>query len=166
VSTEGTQSPEAVLLAAIFLGEWKEGRGLDLERLIGQIQRPNFGKVGVIDLESFYPEKSRQSLAVKFNSLLALPGFSPWLEGAPLNIAKMLHRDYGMPRISIFSIVHLGDAERMFFVSLLLNQMLAWMRTQRGTTSLRAMLYMDEFCGFLPPTANPPSKRPMMTMLK
>jgi Helicase HerA, central domain len=166
VNTEGTQSEEAVLLAAIFQAEWKEGRGLDLEKLIRQIQRPGFGKIGVIDLETFYPEKKRQELAMKFNSLLASPGFSTWLEGAPLDIAKMLHRDDGKPRISIFSIAHLSDAERMFFVSLLLNQMLGWMRTQRGTTSLRALLYMDEIFGFLPPTANPPSKRPMMTMLK
>ena len=163
---EGTQSPEAVLLGAIFSGEWQEGRSLDLEKLIGAIQRPSFGKVGVIDLESFYPEKSRQELALKFNSLLASPGFSTWLEGAPLDIAKMLHRDDGKPRISIFSIAHLNDDERMFFVSLLLNQVLGWMRTQRGTTSLRALLYMDEIYGYLPPTANPPSKRPMMTMLK
>ena len=166
VKGEGTQSPEAVLLGAIFQGEWQEGRSLDLEKLIRQIQRPNFGKVGVIDLESFYPEKKRQELAMKFNSLLASPGFATWLEGAPLDIAKMLHRDDGKPRISIFSIAHLNDAERMFFVSLLLNQMLGWMRTQRGTTSLRALLYMDEIFGYLPPTANPPSKRPMMTMLK
>ena len=166
IDTEGTQGVEAVLLGAIFQEEWKEGRGLDLERLIGMIQRPPFGKIGVIDLETFYPEKSRSALAMKFNSLLASPGFSTWLEGAPLDIAKMLHRDDGKPRISIFSIAHLSDKERMFFVSLLLNQMLGWMRTQRGTTSLRALLYMDEIYGFLPPTANPPSKRPMMTMLK
>lgn len=166
VDAEGTQGVEAVLLGAIFQEEWKEGRGLDLEKLIHRIQRPGFGKIGVIDLETFYPEKSRQALAMKFNSLLASPGFSTWLEGAPLDIAKMLHRDDGKPRISIFSIAHLSDKERMFFVSLLLNQMLGWMRTQRGTTSLRALLYMDEIYGFLPPTANPPSKRPMMTMLK
>jgi hypothetical protein len=166
VEGEGTQSPEAVLLAAIFQEEWRAGRGLSLEGLILHIQRPSFGKIGVIDLETFYPEKSRQALAMKFNSLLASPGFSTWLEGAPLDVAKMLHRDDGKPRISIFSIAHLSDKERMFFVSLLLNQMLGWMRTQRGTTSLRALLYMDEIYGFLPPTANPPSKRPMMTMLK
>jgi hypothetical protein len=166
VDADGTQGVEAVLLGAIFQEEWKEGRGLDLEKLIRLIQRPSFGKIGVIDLETFYPEKSRSALAMKFNSLLASPGFSTWLEGAPLDIAKMLHRDDGKPRISIFSIAHLSDKERMFFVSLLLNQMLGWMRTQRGTTSLRALLYMDEIYGFLPPTANPPSKRPMMTMLK
>ncbi len=166
VSTDGTQSPEAVLLGAIFQNEWKAGRSLDLEKLIREIQRPSVTKIGVIDMESFYPEKSRQALALKFNNLLASPGFSTWLEGAPLDIAKMLHRDDGKPRISIFSIAHLNDSERMFFVSLLLNQMLGWMRTQRGTTSLRAILYMDEIYGYLPPTANPPSKRPMMTMLK
>jgi len=166
VSTDGTQSPEAVLLGAIFQNEWKAGRSLDLEKLIREIQRPSVTKIGVIDMESFYPEKSRQALALKFNNLLASPGFSTWLEGAPLDIAKMLHRDDGKPRISIFSIAHLNDSERMFFVSLLLNQMLGWMRTQRGTTSLRAILYMDEIFGYLPPTANPPSKRPMMTMLK
>ena len=166
IDADGTQGVEAVLLGAIFQEEWQAGRGLDLEKLIRLIQRPGFGKVGVIDLETFYPEKSRQTLAMQFNSLLASPGFSTWLEGAPLDIGKMLHRDDGKPRISIFSIAHLSDTERMFFVSLLLNQMLGWMRTQRGTTSLRALLYMDEIFGFLPPTANPPSKRPMMTMLK
>lgn len=166
ISADGTQGVEAVLLGAIFQNEWKAGRGLDLEGLIGKIQRPGFGKVGVIDLESFYPEKKRQELALRFNSLLASPGFSTWLEGAPLDIGRMLHREDGKPRISVFSIAHLNDTERMFFVSLLLNQMLGWMRTQRGTSSLRALLYMDEIFGFLPPTANPPSKRPMMTMLK
>ena len=166
VNSDSSQSPEAALLSAIFLSEWRQGRGLDLESLIGLIQRPGFGKIGVIDLETFYPEKSRQTLAMKFNTLLASPSFSAWLEGAPLDIGKMLHREDGKPRISIFSIAHLGDAERMFFVSLLLNQMVGWMRTQRGTTSLRALLYMDEIFGFLPPTANPPSKRPMMTLLK
>ncbi|MEP2777439.1 MAG: DUF87 domain-containing protein [Luteolibacter sp.] len=166
IAADGTQGVEAVLLGAIFQNEWTQGRGLDLENLIRKIQRPGFGKIGVIDLESFYPEKKRQELALKFNSLLASPGFSTWLEGAPLDIARMLHREDGKPRISVFSIAHLSDTERMFFVSLLLNQMLGWMRTQRGTTSLRALLYMDEIYGFLPPTANPPSKRPMMTMLK
>ena len=110
--------------------------------------------------------KERQKLALKFNSLLASPGFSTWMEGPPLDIANMMHTPEGKPRMSIFSIAHLSDTERMFFVSLLLNQMLGWMRSQSGTTSLRAMLYMDEIYGFLPPSANPPSKKPMMTMLK
>ena len=166
VNADAIQSPEAVLVAAIFQNAWAAEQNVSLETLIRHIQKPSFDKVGVIDLESFMPEKSRQVLALKFNNLLASPGFATWLEGPPLDIAKMLHTPAGKPRISIFSIAHLGDTERMFFVSLLLNQMLGWMRSQNGTTSLRALLYMDEIFGYLPPTANPPSKRPMMTLLK
>ncbi len=166
VDADPILSPEAVLLSSIFQHAWAAGQDITLETLVRHIQKPAFDKVGIIDLESFLSEKNRQTLALKFNNLLASPGFSTWLEGPPLDIAKMLHDPSGKPRISIFSIAHLGDSERMFFVSLLLNQMLGWMRTQNGTTSLRALLYMDEIYGFLPPTANPPSKRPMMTMLK
>jgi hypothetical protein len=166
VDADPIQSPEAALLSAVFQNEWNAGRGLTLEGLIRHIQKPAFDKVGVIDVESFLPEKSRQALALRFNNLLASPGFSSWLEGPPLDIAKMLHTPAGKPRISIFSIAHLGDAERMFFVSLLLNQALGWMRAQNGTTSLRALLYMDEIYGYLPPSQNPPSKKPMMTILK
>ncbi len=166
VGADPIQSPEAVLLSTIFQKAWADGMGITLETLVRHIQKPSFDKVGIIDLDSFLPEKSRQTLALKFNNLLASPGFSTWLEGPPLDIAKMLHTPEGKPRVSIFSIAHLGDSERMFFVSLLLNQMLGWMRAQNGTTSLRALLYMDEIYGYLPPTANPPSKKPMMTMLK
>ncbi|MBX3740102.1 MAG: DUF87 domain-containing protein [Akkermansiaceae bacterium] len=166
VNADTAQSPEAVLLAAIFQNAWQKGQGITLEKLIGSIQKPAFDKIGVIDLASFFPEKKRQDLALKFNTLLASPGFASWLEGVPLDISDMLKTRAGKPRISIFSIAHLGDAERMFFVSLLLNQTLGWMRTQTGTTSLRALLYMDEIFGYLPPSANPPSKRPMMTLLK
>jgi len=166
VSGDAIQSPEAVLVSAIFQHAWAAEQDVTLETLIRHIQKPAFDKVGVIDLESFMPEKARQSLALKFNNLLASPGFATWLDGPPLDIAKMLHSPAGKPRISIFSIAHLGDTERMFIVSLILNQMLGWMRTQNGTTSLRALLYMDEIFGYLPPSANPPSKRPMMTILK
>lgn len=166
VDADPIQSPQAILMSTIFQKEWQAEKDITLETLIRHIQKPAFDKVGVIDLESFLPQKDRQALALKFNNLLASPGFATWLEGPPLDIAKMLHTPDGKPRISIFSIAHLGDAERMFFVSLLLNQTLGWMRAQSGTTSLRALLYMDEIYGYLPPSANPPSKRPMMTLLK
>ncbi|MCX6845362.1 MAG: DUF87 domain-containing protein, partial [Verrucomicrobia bacterium] len=160
VTADPIKSLEAVLLSTIFQKAWAGGQDITLESLVRHIQKPAFDKVGIIDIESFFPEKSRQVLALKFNNLLASPGFATWLEGPPLDIASMLHTPAGKPRISIFSIAHLGDAERMFFVSLLR------MRAQNGTTSLRALLYMDEIFGYLPPSANPPSKRPMMTLLK
>ena len=112
----------------------------------------------MLDLESFYPAKDRFDLAMALNNLLASPGFGAWMEGEPLDIQRLLYTPAGKPRIAIFSIAHLDDAERMFFVSLLLNQVLGWMRAQSGTTSLRAILYMDEIFGYFPPVANPPSK--------
>lgn len=166
INADPVQSPEAILLGSIFNHCWQNEQSLTLESLIRHLQRPPFEKVGVIDLESFIPAKERQKIALKFNALLASPGFATWLEGPSLDIQRMMYTEEGKPRVSIFSIAHLSDSERMFFVSLLFNQMLAWMRTQSGTTSLRALLYMDEIYGYLPPSANPPSKKPLMTMLK
>lgn len=166
IDADPIQSEEAVLLSAIFSNTWQKEQNITLESLIRHIQKPAFDKVGIIDVESYYPAKKRQSLAMKFNALLASPGFSTWLEGPGLDIQSMLYQEDGKAKVSIFSISHLSDSERMFFVSILLNQMLGWMRTKGGTTSLRALLYMDEIYGYLPPTANPPSKKPMMTMLK
>jgi hypothetical protein len=145
---------------------WRAGKDLDLPTLIAQIQSPPVQKIGVLDLDSFYPAKDRFALAMALNNLLASPGFEAWLTGDPLDINRMLWTAEGRPRISIFSIAHLSDAERMFFVSLLLNQTLSWVRAQSGTTSLRALLYMDEIFGYFPPTANPPSKKPLLTLLK
>jgi len=160
------KSREHILISTILDSAWKQGIDLDLPALIQQIQTPPVSRIGVIDLDSFYPAKDRFELAMLINNLLAAPGFNAWLEGEALDIGQMLYSPAGKPRMSIFSIAHLSDAERMFFVSLLLNQVLAWMRQQPGTTSLRAMLYMDEIFGYFPPVANPPSKQPLLTLLK
>ena len=138
----------------------------DLPGLVGGIQKPPFDKIGVLDLETFYPAKDRQDLALRFNSVLATPGFEVWLAGDPLDVGTMLYTPEGRPRVAIVSIAHLGDTERMLVVSLLLSALLEWTRRQGGTTSLRAMLYMDEVFGYLPPVANPPSKAPLLTLLK
>src|SRR5690606_17614310 len=116
--------------------------------------------------DTYYPAAERMRLAMRLNGLLASPGFSSWLEGAPLDVDRLLRADDGRPRLSIFSIAHLEDAERMFFMSTLLDRVVEWMRRQGGTSSLRAILYIDEVFGFLPPVANPPSKPPLLTLLK
>ncbi len=166
IDADPVQSREHVLLSTLFDTNWRAGKDLDLATLIAQIQTPPVQKIGVLDLDSFYPAKDRFALAMALNNLIASPGFEAWLTGDPLDIGKMLWTSTGKPRISIFSIAHLSDAERMFFVSLLLNQMLSWVRAQSGTTSLRALLYMDEIFGYFPPVANPPSKKPLLTLLK
>jgi hypothetical protein len=166
IDADPLKSREHILLSTILANAWKNGQDLDLATLIHQIQDPPVKKVGVLDLDSFFPSKDRVELSLAINNLLAAPSFSAWLEGVPLDIGEMLHSGTGKPRHAIFSIAHLNDAERMFFVSLILNQTLAWMRTQAGTTSLRALLYMDEIFGYFPPVSNPPSKLPLLTLLK
>ncbi len=166
IEGEATTKREHVLVATLLQEAWRAGRALDLASLIGQVQSPPMTKVGVLELESFFPATERFALAMRLNNVLAAPGFAAWLDGAPLDVAKMLYTAAGRPRIAVVSIAHLNDAERMFFVALLLEQVLAWVRAQRGTTSLRAVLYMDELFGYLPPTANPPSKVPLLTLLK
>ncbi|MGE5842171.1 MAG: ATP-binding protein [Deltaproteobacteria bacterium] len=160
------RSKEHILIANILTTSWARGQGLDVSGLIRLIQNPPLTKVGVFDLESFYPSRERYELAMRFNNLLASPGFQAWMEGDPFDIHRFLYTPEGRPRISIFSIAHLNDHERMFFVSLLLNQVLGWMRKLPGTTSLRAIVYMDEIFGYFPPVANPPSKQPLLTLLK
>jgi hypothetical protein len=166
IEADPIRSREHILISTILDSAWKENQDLDLAALIQHIQKPPVSKVGVLDLESFYPSKDRFALAMLLNNLLAAPGFETWLEGEALDLDRLLHTPAGKPRVSIFSIAHLNDAERMFFVSLLLNQTLGWMRTQSGTTSLRAIVYMDEIFGYFPPVATPPSKAPLLTLLK
>jgi Helicase HerA, central domain len=166
IDADPIKSREHILVSNILSSAWSAGQNLDLGAMIQAIQKPSFEKIGVLDLESFYPAKERFELAMTLNNLLASPGFQSWMEGEPLNIKNMLYTDTGTPRLTVFSISHLGDAERMFFVTQLLNEMLGWMRSQPGTSSLRAILYMDEIFGYFPPNGNPPSKTPMLTLLK
>jgi hypothetical protein len=166
LDTDPLQSREHILLSTILEEAWRQGRSLDIAGLIQAVQSPPFQRIGVFDLESFFPAADRQALAMKLNNFLAAPAMRAWTEGEPIDLASLLYGPKGKPRVAIFSISHLGDAERMFFVSLLLLQTVGWMRAQSGTTSLRALLYMDEIFGYLPPVANPPSKAPLLTLLK
>jgi hypothetical protein len=166
VDVAGSHSREQALLTAILAEAGAAGTPADLPWLVQQIQRPSFERIGVLDLETFFPAKERQELALRFNSVLAAPGFDVWLAGEPLDVETLLHTPDGRPRVAIVSIAHLGDAERMMVVSLLLNAVLGWTRRQSGTSSLRALIYMDEVFGYLPPVANPPSKLPLLTLLK
>ncbi len=166
IEADPVNSREHILISTILDQAWRQARELGVAELIQEVIQPPFDRVGVLDVETFFPESERTKLAMQLNNLLASPSFASWMEGEPLEIKRLLYTETGKPRISILSIAHLSDSERMFFVTILLNEVLAWMRSQSGTSSLRAMLYMDEVFGFFPPTANPPSKRPMLTLLK
>ncbi|MDH3480556.1 MAG: DUF87 domain-containing protein [Gammaproteobacteria bacterium] len=166
IDADPVASREHILISRLLDNAWREGRSLDVPSLIAEIQNPPITKVGVMNLDSFFPAKDRFALAMQLNNLLAAPGFEAWMQGTPLNAKNLLYTEEGKPRISIMSIAHLDDAQRMFFVSMLLNELIAWMRAQQGTSSLRAILYMDEIFGYMPPVANPPSKNLFLTLLK
>ena len=159
-------SKEYILLAQIITKAWLADEDITIESLIGKIISPSFKKIGVLPLNDFYGKDERFKLATKFNSLLASPSFSLWLKGDNLDIQNLLYDENGKAKIAIFSIAHLNDDERMFFVTILLNKYIAWMRRQSGTSALKTLLYMDEIFGFFPPTKNPPSKEPMLLLLK
>jgi len=166
VDADPLRSREHILVSTLLTEAWRQGRDLDLAGLIAGLQKPPVTKIGVMDLETFFPANDRFALAMRLNNLLAAPGFDVWLRGAPMALDGLLYTPSGKPRLAVVSLAHLSDAERMFFVSLLLNEAVSWMRSKSGTTSLRALLYMDEVFGYLPPVANPPSKKPMLTLLK
>jgi hypothetical protein len=166
VNADPMRSREGILLANIFEHAWRKGEDLDLEKLINQITTPPVKKLGAFEVDTFYPPKDRFNLAMSFNTLLASPKFQVWLQGEPLDVDKLYFTADGTPRHSIIYIAHLSDSERMFIVTLLLENLITWMRKQSGTTSLRALLYFDEIFGYFPPTAEPSSKRPLLTLLK
>ena len=166
MSSEDMSSKEQLLISTIFESKFKEQKDVSIEELINFIANPPFKKIGVFDVDTFYPSSERLKLAMKINALIASPSFKGWTQGVRLEISKMLFDENGKAKCNIFTISHLNDAERMFFVTLLLNEIIAWMRGTEGTSSLRTILYMDEIFGFFPPNANPPSKTPMLTLLK
>jgi hypothetical protein len=167
VDADPLQSPPAVFLANLVEKQWRAGKGLSLERLIAAIADPPFDKIGALPLETAFPRKDRQGLMMALNNLLAAPSFEGWRSGEPLDVSRLLRAADGRPRLSVVSIAHLSDEERLFVVALLLDKVKTWMRRQGGTSELRALVYMDEVFGFFPPhPANPPTKRPLLTLLK
>lgn len=166
ITADPLSSREHVLLSNLIHHAWSNGRSLDLPTLVGQVQQPPIVKLGVIELEQFYPERDRRQFAVRLNGLLASPSFAAWGNGAPLDIQSLLYTPEGRPRCAVITTAHLDDDERQFITTLVLGKLITWMRAQSGTGNLRALLYMDEVAGYLPPTAMPPTKKPIMTLMK
>ncbi len=166
IDADPLTSREHILLSNLVMNEWTNGRSLDLPMLVGMVQQPPLRKLGVFDLDQFFPPKDRTAFAMRLNGLLASPSFGAWMGGTPLDIETLLHGSGGKPRCAIITTAHLGDQERQFVTTLVLSKLVTWMRKQSGTTDLRALLYMDEVAGYLPPTATPPTKKPIMTLMK
>lgn len=166
LDVDPVQSPEHVLVSSVLLHLWSVSPKTDLGQLLAHIQNPPFARIGMLETDSVAPPAMRQSIAMRLNTAFASPALQGFLDGEPLDIEKLLYNVDGKPRMSIITLAHLSDELRMFFVTILLNELLSWTRRQPGTSSLRALLYMDEVAGYLPPVKAPPSKAPIMTLLK
>lgn len=166
IEGDPVQSPEHVLVSSVLLHLWQQNPHLDLGALLANIQNPPFAKLGLMAVDTVVPPADRQQIAMRLNTALSSPALQGFLEGEPLDVERLLYTAEGKPRLAIITLAHLSDELRMFFITLLLNEVLAWTRRQPGTTSLRALLYMDEVAGYLPPVKMPPSKAPIMTLLK
>ncbi len=166
IEADPISSREHILLSNIIEKAWRSGTDLDLAQLIAQVQDPPLRKLGVFEVDTFFPPKDRTNLAMRLNGLVASPSFNAWMEGPPVDIDSMLFSPDGRPRAAVVYLQHLGDQERQFIVTLLLTKMVTWLRRQPGTSDLRALIYMDEVFGFAPPTAEPPSKKPILTIFK
>jgi hypothetical protein len=166
IAADPLSSREHILLSNLIETAWTQGQSLDLGTLVGQVQQPPLRKLGVFDLDQFFPPSDRTQLAIKLNGLLASPSFAAWSAGPPLDVSALLRAPDGKPCAAIVTIAHLSDEERQFVVALLLSKVITWMRKQSGTTDLRALVYMDEVLGYVPPTAEPPTKKPIMTLMK
>jgi Helicase HerA, central domain len=166
IDADPLSSREHILLSNLIETAWTGGKNLDLAILVGQVQSPPIRKLGVFDLDTFYPPKDRMVLAMKLNGLLASPSFAAWAQGPPIDIDNLMHTPDGRTRCAIISVGMLSDQERQFVTTLVLSKLVTWMRRQSGTTDLRALVYMDEVAGYVPPTANPPTKQPIMTLMK
>jgi hypothetical protein len=167
IEADPVRSREHILLANLFEQAWRAGQDVTLDETVRLIQTPpeSMKTLGALDLEKFFPEKDRLELAVRLNSLLAAPSFQSWLEGAPLEVEKLLFSGK-KPRHSVFYLAHLSDSERMFFVTLLMTAIQTWTRVQSGSPSLRALVYFDDVHGYLPPVEKPASKYPIIDLLK
>ncbi|NNC76139.1 MAG: DUF87 domain-containing protein [Acidimicrobiia bacterium] len=166
IDADPISSREHILLSNIIEHAWRQGLDLDLASLLGFVQQPPMRKLGVFEVDTFFPEKDRTALAMKLNGLVASPAFQTWLSGPALDVGKLLWDEAGKPQASILYLAHLSESERQFIVTLILSKVVTWMRSQQGSGSLRAMVYMDEVFGFVPPTASPPAKTPILTLLK
>jgi hypothetical protein len=167
IEADPITSRDHILLSKIWEDSWNREQDLNLEKIITFIQDPPLKRVGVFELEGFYPRAERMKLAMALNNVAASPSFAGWRKGVPLDIDFFLKPRGTKPGVSVFYISHLSDAEREFFVTLLLWRLITWMRAQQGTAGLRALVYIDEAVGLLPPyPKDPPTKKPIMTLFK
>ncbi len=166
IKSDPISGREYILLFTLIEDAWRRGQDLHLESLIGLVGNPPVDTVGALPLETFYPGSQRKELMLALNNLLASPPFEAWREGERIDIERWVRGVDGKPAVTVVYTAHLDDEQRVMVTALLLNKIVTWMRRQPGTGKLRCLVYMDEIFGYFPPVANPPTKKPLLTLLK
>lgn len=160
-------SPKHAFLSHILHYMDSRQQECDLAALVEYVQEPPFECLGNMFVDDVIPSRTRNALAAKLNGLIAAPSMAAWREGQMLDAHSFTTTEDGRTPVVVYSVAHLVDEEqRLFAVSLLLDEMLYWMRKQPGTDTLRCSLIIDECAGLLPPNQKPSTKIPIMTMLK
>lgn len=163
-----TRSRDHVVLSVLAERRFALGQPADVASLLQDVREPPVATMGALPMDEYLPKRDRLSLATALNTLLASPTFESWRVGEALDVREWLApRADGRTPAVIVSVAHLDDDERALVLGIVLDQLLAWVRTQSGTHHLRALLVFDEVYGFIPPhPANPPTKRPLVTLMK
>jgi len=134
---------EHILLSDLIETSWQADRSLDLGSLIAQVRTPPLRKLGVFDLDTFFPPRDRTKPAMRLNGLTASPSFASWIQGAPLEPQTLLYTPEGTPRAAVIRLQHLSDQERRFVLTLLLSKMVTWIRRRPDTSDLRALIHVE-----------------------
>jgi hypothetical protein len=161
------RSREHALLYVLAERRLIAGNSAPLEALLPEILEPPIETIGALPIETFMPVRLRADLAADLNTLIASPSLLGWRRGPELDVARWMAPVEGKTPATIVSVAHLDDEERTLVLGVLLEEILTWVRRQRGTSRLKALIVFDEVYGFLPPhPACPPTKRPMVALMK
>ncbi len=179
------KSREHVLLSVFAERRLAAGQNADIGSLMQDLTNPPISQIGALAVNSFLKKRERANLAAALNNLLASPTFCSWRKGTSLDIAEWVAPKNGgssttpqrgsstTPQLRrrtpavIVSVAHLDEEERALVLGVLLEEILSWVRGLPGSERLKALVVFDEVYGFLPPhPANPPTKRPMVALMK
>lgn len=161
------KSKEHVLLSVLAERRLMAGQDAALPSLMAELTEPPIAEIGALPMNAFIRKSDRVNLAAALNTLLASPTFASWRQGASLDPAEWFVPVNGRTPCVIVSVAHLDDEERALVLGVLLEEVLSWVRGLSGSQRLEALVILDEAYGFLPPhPANPPTKRPLVALMK
>jgi hypothetical protein len=161
------KSREHAFLCVLAEARLKRGSAAPLDALLPELIEPPCESIGALSVEDFIGLRQRRELAADLNTLIASPSFQAWRQGQDLDVAKWMEPVEGKTPVTVISVAHLDDEERMLVLGVIFEEALTWVRSLPGSSRLRGLIVLDEAHGFLPPhPSNPPTKRPLVALMK